>query len=271
MGNGNRDCGCSGADYFMWPFGVLALLAVAFGLLLGMYVRIRGIQDELRQIKVRLGIMDDKAALVSNQQIEAELEQALLEGQAHQSHNTTVIYLIRHAESPYVEGQERTRGLSGPGHEAALKVKAILQQTPVDVFVSSPYDRAIQTIKPLADALQQEIIVVEGLRERTIGDIAALSFKDAKQRVYQDFDYAFAGGESSADAQARGVRELELLMEQYSGQTIVLGTHGDIMTLMLNHYNPQYGYEFWQSTSMPDIYKLKFEGKALVQVSREWE
>ncbi|WP_310831752.1 histidine phosphatase family protein [Paenibacillus pedocola] len=184
----------------------------------------------------------------------------------------TIIYFIRHAESLYAEGQERSRGLSERGMGDALRVRTILQNESVDVFVSSPYERAVQTIKPLADAMCKDIIIVEDLRERTIGDIGGLSFPAAKQRVYQDFHLAFAEGESSAAARTRGVQALERLLEEYAGMNLALGTHGDIMTLMLNHFDPQqYNYEFWKSASMPDIYKTEFDGKQLLSVVRAWE
>ncbi|WP_379146975.1 histidine phosphatase family protein [Paenibacillus sp. sgz500992] len=182
----------------------------------------------------------------------------------------TIVYLIRHAESIYVEGKDRTRGLSEQGHKDALRVKSILQDAIIDSFVSSPYERAILTVKPLADELHKEIIIIEELRERTIGDIGNSSFHEAKKRVYEDFEVAFAGGESSSEAQARGIQEMELLLEKYKDQTIAIGTHGDIMTLIINHYDPKYGYEFWQSTSMPDIYRLEFEDGKLSYVAREW-
>ncbi|WP_054939191.1 histidine phosphatase family protein [Paenibacillus ihuae] len=184
----------------------------------------------------------------------------------------TIIYFIRHAESLYAEGQERSRGLSERGMGDAFRVQTLLQNESVDGFVSSPYERAVQTIKPLAEAMCKEIIIVEDLRERTIGDIGGLSFPAAKQRVYQDFHLAFADGESSAAAQTRGVQALERLLEEYAGMTLALGTHGDIMTLMLNHFDPQqFTYEFWKSTSMPDIYKAEFEGRRLLSVVRAWE
>ncbi len=183
----------------------------------------------------------------------------------------TMIYFIRHAESLYAEGQERLRGLSERGMVDALRVRTILQNESVEVFVSSPYERAVQTIKPLADAMHKEIIIVEDLRERTIGDIGGLSFPAAKQRVYQDFHLAFADGESSAVAQTRGVQALERLLEEYAGMVIALGTHGDIMTLIMNNYDREYGYKFWHSTTMPDIYRLVFEGRELIKAKRKWE
>ncbi|WP_367668793.1 hypothetical protein [Paenibacillus sp.] len=51
----------------------------------------------------------------------------------------------------------------------------------------------------------------------------------------------------------------------------MLGTHGDIMTLMMNDFDPAYGFEFWGSTTMPDIYKLELEGMRMRGVTRLWQ
>ncbi|WP_150265644.1 histidine phosphatase family protein [Paenibacillus tepidiphilus] len=93
---------------------------------------------------------------------------------------------------------------------------------------------------------------------------------DAKQAVYRDFSCSFPGGESSREAQSRSAKVIEALLEEHPGGAIVIGTHGDVMTLMLNYYDPQYEFRFWESTSMPDIYKAEFTGRKLIRVTREW-
>ncbi|MNI27837.1 bifunctional RNase H/acid phosphatase [compost metagenome] len=183
----------------------------------------------------------------------------------------TIVYMIRHAESLYVAGEERTRGLSEQGKQDALRIREILRNEPIDGFVSSPYERAVQTLKPLADMQQKEILLVEALRERAIGEFGEQGFRAAKQQVYADAQFAFAGGESSSLAQARGIQALERLLEEYANKTIALGTHGDIMTLMLNYFEPQqYDYEFWQAATMPDVYRVEFEDGKLARVRRDW-
>ncbi|MBB6632607.1 histidine phosphatase family protein [Cohnella thailandensis] len=181
----------------------------------------------------------------------------------------TTVYLVRHAESPYVEGQERSRGLSGKGAEDALKVGSLLRNENIDIFVSSPYERAIQTIKDAAG--EKEILLFEDLRERSIGIIPDRLFREAKFKVYQDFDFAFPEGESSLAAQQRAIQSFLGILRNYEGQKIAIGTHGDIMTLILNFFDKSYRYDFWKSTSMPDVNKLEFENSKLVTVVRLWE
>ncbi|MDG0808039.1 histidine phosphatase family protein [Cohnella rhizosphaerae] len=113
---------------------------------------------------------------------------------------------MRHAESPFIEGMERTRGLSDNGKIDAERIVSLLAAEGIDLFISSPFERAIQTIKPLADACEKDITIIEDLRERQIGVFQEGTFKDAKREVYRDFNFAFEDGESSDNAQKKSDR-----------------------------------------------------------------
>ncbi|OMF83112.1 histidine phosphatase family protein [Paenibacillus glucanolyticus] len=182
----------------------------------------------------------------------------------------TTLYFVRHAESPYSEGKERSRGLYVQGASDAERVKGLLLGEGIGVIVSSPYQRAKDTVQPLADALGLPITVLEDLRERKIGDFQGNSFTDAKRKLFNEPDTCFPEGESSKDAQRRAVQAMEGILDTYKGKNVVMGTHGDIMTLMLHHYDQRFDYEFWQGTSMPDIYRAEFEEGKLVNISRLW-
>jgi 2,3-bisphosphoglycerate-dependent phosphoglycerate mutase len=182
----------------------------------------------------------------------------------------TILYFVRHAESVFVEGKERSRGLTAQGTKDAQRVTVILRSEDIDLFYSSPYERSIETIRPAAKELQKVIYIEEDLRERSIGDFTPATFRGAKQRVFEDMHFYFPGGESGVDAQRRAVSVVKSIVNAYKGKKIVIGTHGDIMTLMLNFCDKRYGYAFWESTSMPDIYKLRLEDSKLREVTRLW-
>jgi len=114
----------------------------------------------------------------------------------------TILFFIRHAESVYVEGKERTRGLSEQGMKDANKVRDILKSEDIDVFASSPYERSIETIRRLAIEQGKEIHIEEDLRERKIGDFSP----------FENFNESFPGGESSATAQKRAMK---VILESY--------------------------------------------------------
>ena len=74
--------------------------------------------------------------------------------------------MVRHAESPYNEGNERTRGLTSKGKLDAEKVTKLLIGEGIDILASSPYSRAVISIEGLAQQLSLEIETHEDLRER---------------------------------------------------------------------------------------------------------
>ena len=61
----------------------------------------------------------------------------------------------------------------------------------------------------------------------------------------------------------------EILMD-FQGQKIVIGTHGLVMTQMMNYFDNQYEFEFLIHISKPDIYKLEFKDEQLMDVERLW-
>lgn len=77
----------------------------------------------------------------------------------------TYIYMVRHGESPKLEGSERTRGLTDKGKLDTIRVTELLINEGIDTFVSSPYSRAMLTIENLARAQGKEITVYEDLKE----------------------------------------------------------------------------------------------------------
>ncbi|MNI27838.1 hypothetical protein D3C73_815940 [compost metagenome] len=62
---------------FIGPYGLLTLLAVGFGFLFAIHSRIRDVQKDLQLIKQKLDIQDEVEGAVSNEEIEAELEQEM--------------------------------------------------------------------------------------------------------------------------------------------------------------------------------------------------
>jgi 2,3-bisphosphoglycerate-dependent phosphoglycerate mutase len=188
---------------------------------------------------------------------------------------TTTLYMVRHADSPFVFGDERNRELSDTGLDGARRVAEILGDVTIDHIASSSYARAIQTVQYLAEAKGLPITEYEELAERSIRgldyQVPWEMMEAAIEKSFSDKDYALEGGESTRKAQQRAIPVIEKLLQEYEGKTSVLGTHGNIMTIIMNFYDNNYGYEFWKSTSKPDIYKLIFTANRLEQAERIWE
>ncbi|MBY0202410.1 2,3-bisphosphoglycerate-dependent phosphoglycerate mutase [Paenibacillus intestini] len=185
----------------------------------------------------------------------------------------TIIYMVRHAESPFNEGTERTRGLTLKGREGAAKVTEILKEEGIHTIISSPYARAVLTLEGVATALGLEIQLMEDLRERHFSDgvVADEDFASAEQQMFDDPDYALPGGESNRVCQHRAVTVLKQIVEEHFGKKVAIGTHGHVMTLIMNEFDPSYGLHFMNQTTKPDIYQLQFDGLTLEKVRRLWQ
>lgn len=186
---------------------------------------------------------------------------------------STFVYMVRHGESPK-EGNERTRGLTPKGHLDAKRVTDLLKDEKIDAVVSSPYLRSILTVEKAAEQIGQEVIVYEDLKERIFSsEDNRISDKELAPLLEKSFgasSYALEGAESNADCQIRAINVLKELLETYKDKRIVIGSHGAVMTLMMGYFDSKYDLDFLYSTSKPDIYRMEFKEKELVNVRRLW-
>ncbi|AJH76069.1 histidine phosphatase super family protein [Bacillus cereus ATCC 4342] len=187
----------------------------------------------------------------------------------------TYIYMVRHGESPKLEGSERTRGLTEKGSLDAHRVTDILKAEAIDTFISSPYKRAVLTIEKAADFYEKEVLIYENLKECIfLSEDQVISDKEVYplvKKMFSNPDFAQTEGESYTDCQRRVVKVLREILMDFQGQKIVIGTHGLVMTLMMNYFDEQYDFEFLMNTSKPDIYKMEFNEEQLMNVERLWK
>jgi len=167
----------------------------------------------------------------------------------------TTLYFVRHAHSTY-STDERARPLSDAGQADARRLLETFQEIPIDRFYSSPYQRAIETIVPLADARQKPITEVEELRERLLAPGELDDFQAAVTYVWQHPDKNPYGGETNEEAAQRIRQFIDELVEKHSEETVVLGTHGNIMVLLLETFDPTFDYVFWKSLPMPAVCRM---------------
>ncbi|MBO4907874.1 MAG: histidine phosphatase family protein [Lachnospiraceae bacterium] len=175
----------------------------------------------------------------------------------------TNIIFVRHAQSVYGE-DDRTRPLS----EAGLKDREIVLDTlkdgKIDAFLSSPYKRSIDTIKPASEHFGMDIITDERLRERKAG-----SYEEGLlEKRWQDFSFAEECGECLNSVQKRNIEALTDILDKYKGKTIVIGTHGTALSTILHHYNNDFGVkDFLRIVNwMPYIVELRFNNNELVEL-----
>ncbi|MGE7625517.1 histidine phosphatase family protein [Viridibacillus sp. NPDC096237] len=181
----------------------------------------------------------------------------------------TTIYFIRHAESPFIFGGERERPLLEKGKETAKKLVSSLNKIEFDAVFSSPYKRVLQTLDGLIES--SKIVIEEGLRERAIKwqyKLPQSEIDFALMKSFENIDFCLEGGESVREAQNRSLPIIFDILGNPDFENVAIGTHGNIMTALLNYFEPSLGYDFWQSTEKPDIYQVTFDGYHLVAIEK---
>lgn len=165
--------------------------------------------------------------------------------------------LIRHAESPWSEDEDRP--LSPAGMRAAASLCERLAGRPLRAIYASPYRRARQTVAPLAARLGLPVSEIADLRERSLGRFASGSFEEAVATTWADFDHVHPGGESNRSAQRRALAVVEALARRHHAHTVALATHGNLLALLLHAFDPRIDFAFWRSLAFPDAFELRVQ------------
>jgi 2,3-bisphosphoglycerate-dependent phosphoglycerate mutase len=181
----------------------------------------------------------------------------------------STLYFVRHAHADWTPDENRP--LTAKGSEDANRVASILYEYPISAIYSSPARRARQTITPLAERLSLSINIEPDLQERRLGNGVFEDFFKAVEVTWQNPSFAHPSGESSVMAQKRGIAVVQRLLEKHPAQHIVISTHGNLLALVMQVFDPSVDFIFWKSLTMPDIYRLNISqsGKGLMQ--RLWQ
>lgn len=170
------------------------------------------------------------------------------------------IYVIRHCKA---EGQSSESPLTAIGFRQAIELAAFFANVKVEQIISSPYKRAIQTIQPLAERLKVEIEIDSQLEERVLSTEPLPDWFEKLRKTFDNHNLKFEGGESSEEAASRIIEVVESVFKSDFENTIIV-THGNLMALLLNHYNKQFGFVEWSNLSNPEIYLLNSDSSGVI-------
>lgn len=109
---------------------------------------------------------------------------------------------------------------------------------------------------PLARAALQQLHTDERLQERVLSTRHLENWMEVLERTYTDEDWMEEGGESSRFATARGMEVLEECWSRPEQSAAVI-THGNLLSLLIRHYQKSFGYEEWRLLTNPDVYVLE--------------
>lgn len=182
----------------------------------------------------------------------------------------TTVYFVRHAQPNFDNHDDLSRELSPKGLEDRKLVTKYLEDKDIDIVLASPYKRAADTVKHFADAHNLEIQTIEDLRERCVGGGWIDNFGEFCKKQWEDFNYKLPDGENLKEVQERNIAALMAILKIYQNENIVIGSHGTAMSVIINYFDPAFGYNDFNliKNQMPWVVRFSFEKMRCVEIEK---
>lgn len=182
----------------------------------------------------------------------------------------THVYFVRHAQPNYDNHDDMLRELTPKGLQDRKLVTFFLQDKAIDVVLSSPYKRSVDTVKDFADTYGFDIETIDDFRERKIDSCWIEDFNSFSKRQWEDFDYKLQDGETLREVQSRNIAALENVVQTYENRNVVIGSHGTALSTIINYYQSAFQFaEFEKIKSlMPWIVCFTFDRAQCVQIEQ---
>lgn len=180
----------------------------------------------------------------------------------------TTLYFVRHAESNLNDHDDRNRGLTEKGRKDSQRITQFFADKTVDAIFSSPYKRAVDTVRDLAGAKGLPIHLEDGFRERRVDSAWIEDFSSFTKAQWADFDYKLSDGESLREVQERNIAAVNCLVSARKNRTIVVGSHGTALSTIIHFYDPTFGYADFEKMKglMPWIVQFSFADDGCVKI-----
>ena len=159
----------------------------------------------------------------------------------------TQFIIVRHGETEWnIKGIRQGHLDSRLTERGVAQAKALatrLGREKFSALYSSDLGRALETAREIADVTRHEIVTEPLLRERHLGIFQGLSGDEidakypAERRLMRTMGpgYVIPDGESMVQQVERNVGFLDALAQKHSGETVVIVTHGGVVSGFFRH------------------------------------
>jgi len=182
----------------------------------------------------------------------------------------TTVYFVRHAQPNYENHDDMLRELTAKGLEDRKLVTMFLEDKNVDVVLSSPFHRSVDTVRHFADSKGLGIGIIDDFRERRIDSVWIEDFNSFCKKQWEDFTYKLSDGESLSEVQKRNILALNQVLKEHAGKTIVIGSHGTALSTIVNYYDNSFGYAEFEKIRglMPWVVEFSFDDQKCVGIKQ---
>ena len=175
----------------------------------------------------------------------------------------TFVFLLRHAESaPSRDLGEPDWPLSEEGERQAFNLLDKLEPLEIEHIFSSPFERAIASVRPFAERIGVEVEIIPDLRERKLKEGFVDNWAEILRMAWEDFDYSQPNCESGIACQTRIKDCIGSLATSHPGQVILASSHGNAIGLFLNSLDDSFGFDGWAAMGNPDLFRIIYKDGA---------
>lgn len=176
--------------------------------------------------------------------------------------NVTTFFVIRHGQTEW-NSANRLMGVSDiplntEGKKQAIAAADYLKTIPLDIIVTSPLQRAVETARIIRKHHPEvPLKKLDKLHERNFGSLEGKKYEEANNlypqiilgHMWQYPDFRPPDGESLSDVSQRAKHVITHLLRHYEGQKIGVISHGSfirnffsvLLDIPLEHIN-DYGF-----------------------------
>jgi ribonuclease H / adenosylcobalamin/alpha-ribazole phosphatase len=167
------------------------------------------------------------------------------------SRDTTTLILVRHGVTVHTESRKFSGGLGGrnPGltDEGRAQARATADwlaplADEIDVVISSPVRRTLETAEVIAARLGTTFVTEDGLAEMEFGTWEGMTFAEVRESYPDDLDAWLGsvdtgpgGGESLREVEKRVLASLDRLVCQHAGKTVLAVSHVTPIKVLVAH------------------------------------
>lgn len=159
----------------------------------------------------------------------------------------TFLYITRHGETKWnlegrFQGQQNSE-LTERGYRQANNLGQVIDEENIDLIISSPLRRARETAKAACGSRRIPIIILDSLKELSLGEWEGQKLSDLKHREAEQYHlfwndplrYEPRGGESFQAMIQRADQALTEILKLAEGKRVLVVTHGMTLMAILHH------------------------------------
>jgi probable phosphomutase (TIGR03848 family) len=173
----------------------------------------------------------------------------------------TTLFLIRHGLTGHT-GKTlygRTPGISldDRGRHQAEQLAERFDGIRLAAIYSSPLERCVETVVPLAERRALRVEPLDGLIEMDSGSWTGRSLAQLRRtRKWRELHaspaaFRFPGGESFVEAQARALEAVSAVGVRHPSGDVVMASHGDVIGMIVAHFGGAHLDQFQRTSVDP--------------------